>query len=658
MSWFLSLILVGAVVSTGTTMPNYNNHNAVANDSSSSKTIIIGGEETKRFEKTYSFNPDGKIEVSNVNGSIYIEAWDRPEIYLSAKTVADTKERLDDVDIDITSTANNFKVSAEYQRRKYQRGKRKNYGKLYVTFRLKVPRTAVLDDIETVNGSVNVSNMTNYTEVSAVNGAVKASNLRGTAKLSTVNGTVYADFDDLNDSSSISLGTVNGSVKLNIPSNANATVKANTVNGSISNEFGLPIRKGKYVGRDLYGRIGSGNVKVRLSSVNGGLSINNKDGGTTNPAVNLLKQKTSDDFDESFEGQMAINTAKMNKQISKSVSKAMSQAETNRRKAIERQREIRDRNREKQREIRNRNREKQREIRDRNREKQRESRTINKERLKEIERETERIEEGMVRASEALYLSRRSPFVQEKSASFEVLGVAKIDIDAEDCDVVVKGWNKNEVKYTVSRITRTGNNTKDLRTRVSHTKTKGKSKVEIEINNESPNTFSSKEKTNKVRLEVYVPKKSNLKVSSDQEVRLEGVNGELELNGSDGSINVRDSYGKLKLDTSDANVRVIGFDGELEEVSVDSNIYLEGNFTKIRSKAKDGNVYLTLPDRANATITTNSEVDFEDVKLAKVISIQKNKTKVLDIGNGGYKYNFDFVDGNLTIRSKSSLSDD
>jgi DUF4097 and DUF4098 domain-containing protein YvlB len=649
MSWFISLILAGAVLTSGNNIPNFEYQSTSANTPEVVKNVV--SDVTEDFEKTYPFNPDGKIAVSNLNGSIYIEAWDRPEIQLIAQKVADSKERLSEVQIDIEDSTSNFRVKTDYKAWKDRTGniyksdsKYKNYGKLYVTFRLKVPRTAFLDTIETVNGSVEVSNMTNYTEITAVNGAVKASNLRGTAKLSTVNGTVYADFDDLNDSSSISLGTVNGSVKLNIPSTANATVKANTVNGSISNQFNLPVRKGKYVGRDLYGRIGNGNVKIKLSSVNGGLSINNKDGGTTNPAVNLLQQKTSDDFDDAFESSINVDTDKINKVIAKSVSesqKALDIAKIEMRNERQRARQIERDQKRAERTIERENARAKKEI------------IIDQEKLqKEVEKAMERVENDLVRASEALYLTRRSPFIQEKTGSFEVKGTPRVVIDADECNVVVRGWEKQEVKYIISRITRTGNETKDLRTRISG----NKSEVEIEVTNDSPATSTASQIANQVRVEVFVPKKSNLKISSNREIRLEGVNGELELNGNDGSINVRDSQGRLKVESVDGTVRIVGFNGVLETTSVDGDVYLEGNFEKIRSESNDGNVYLTLFENANATLITNGIVDFRDIRLRGEANVQKGEMKTLYVGNGDSKYNFEFAQGKLIVRPKSSLN--
>lgn len=634
MSWFISLLLAGAVFTSGNNLSDYEYQNTATNDLNTAKNTVL--DETERFEQTYPFNPNGKIRVSNLNGSIKIEAWDRSEIKLVAIKTASSKERLADVDVKIDAGQDSFKVETDYKNWK-NRSWRKN-DSLYVNYELIVPRTAVLSEIESTNGSVEVSNMTNYTEISAVNGSVKASNLRGTAKLSTVNGTVYADFDDLSDSSSISLETVNGSVKLNIPSNSNATIKANTVNGSISNEFGLPIKKGEWVGRDLYGRIGNGNVKIKLISVNGGLSINNKDGGTTNPAVNLLPQKTSDDFDDSFDLEMNIDLAKANKDIAKAVkesSKAIAIAQKETAKAMkELKKEKVLINTEKLREV------------------------VDAEKIqKEVSEQMEQAEEDLVRASEAVYLSRRSPFVQEKTGSFEVKGVPRVVIDAEDCDVLVRGWDKQEVKYVISRIAHTGIDNKDLKTRISS----DKSEVQIKVTNEDAGSRFADNVTNQVRVEVFVPKKSNLKVSSKREIRLEGVSGELELNGTNESINVRDSYGKLKIESIGGTVRIIGFEGELETVSENADVYLEGDFKKIWSEANNGRVYLTLPDEFNATIFTNRLGIKCNCKLGSQVSIGglnlvKESENVWLVGKGGFKYNFDFSDGELFVRPKSSLN--
>ena len=66
---------------------------------------------------------------------------------------------------------------------------------------------------------------------------------------------------------------MNGSIVLSVPSGANAQVKASTVHGQISNDFGLTVEEGQYVGRNLSGQIGSGGPPIKLNNVNGSISI-------------------------------------------------------------------------------------------------------------------------------------------------------------------------------------------------------------------------------------------------------------------------------------------------------------------------------------------------------------------------------------------------
>ncbi|HLM00527.1 MAG TPA: hypothetical protein VK400_05695 [Pyrinomonadaceae bacterium] len=297
MSWVISLVLAGLMITPAGSNLSINTSNNFVN---ANAPVVVSLNETERFEQTYPLNANGRVSVSNINGSITVEAWDKNEVRLEAVKTADTKETLAEVQVRIDARPDSFKVETDYGswRNNGAGGawKNKNHGRLEVQYRLQVPRGAVLDEVETVNGSVTISNMTNSTKASAVNGNVKATNLRGTARISTVNGTTEADFDSVSNTGRISLETVNGKVILTVPSDINATVRADSLNGQIINDFGLPVRKGEYVGRDLYGRIGTGELQIRLESVNGDLIVRRKqDGKTPNPAVNLLNQKSKAD---------------------------------------------------------------------------------------------------------------------------------------------------------------------------------------------------------------------------------------------------------------------------------------------------------------------------------------------------------------------------
>ena len=75
---------------------------------------VIRLDETERFEQTYPLNANGRVSVSNVNGSITIETWERNEVKLEAVKTADSKERLAEVEIKIDAKADSFSVETDY----------------------------------------------------------------------------------------------------------------------------------------------------------------------------------------------------------------------------------------------------------------------------------------------------------------------------------------------------------------------------------------------------------------------------------------------------------------------------------------------------------------------------------------------------------------
>jgi hypothetical protein len=640
MSWLISLVLAGVVFSTDSTVPvqrsNYSN--------AETTTKVIRLDETERFEQTYPLSPTGRVSVSNVNGSVTIDTWDRNEVKLEAVKTADEKDRLTEVEIKIDAQRDYLSVETNYDnwKRDNNRGW-KNYGKLTVDYHLTVPRNAVLSEIETVNGSVTITNSNNMTKASTVNGQVVATNLRGTANLSTVNGNVEANFDQLQSTSKISLNTVNGTVNLMIPSDANATVKADTVNGNISNDFGLPVRKGEYVGRDLYGKIGSGEVQIRLNSVNGALNIHRKqDGKSVNPAVNLLPAKSQDDEDwdnddSDNDDDDNVNVSKMNKEVNKSVKK--SQKET----AVQ----IRETQREVQRA-------------------QREIERVKPEIVKinpEIKINQEaiqaKIDEGMQRQRESMERLSNinffpgSPVIEKKSETFTVKNTPKVTVDARNCAVTVRGWDKQEVQYSITRISK-GRNQPPLAYTADHSD----SEVKITVNSAKDADDSDfNNNRERVRVEVFVPKKSNLRILTNREIRLENVSGDIDLTGSDESINVREVDGKLKIASASGTIRVIGFKGEIESQTADGDMNLEGDFDKITATTGTGNIIVTLPDDASATINSNTEsVCLDGIAPSKIKTVDiGDKTAMWRIGGGKAIYNFNVAEGQVFVRSISNL---
>ena len=638
MYWLISLVMAGVMFSAESNLPVHTNYNIAE----SNNITVVRLDETERFEQTYPLNANGKVSVSNVNGSITIETWDNPQVRLEAVKTADTKERLSEVEIKIEARQDSFSVETNYDNWKRDGKGWRNHGKLQVEFKLTVPRTAVLDEIETVNGSITISNAANTTKASAVNGEVRATNLRGTANLSTVNGTVEADFDQLQTGSRISLNTVNGTVNLMIPSDANATVKADTVNGSISNDFGLPVRKGKYVGKDLYGKIGSGDVQIKLNSVNGGLSVKRKnDGKSVNPATNLLNMKNEDNDDwnddDEDEDNSNIKSPKPpkppvpneldNEALNKSIEDAVKQAEKEIEKISPELKKI---------------------TAEGFKQAAEELKLINSEEFKKTLKEAQETQKAVLAQMREANWLVGSPKLEKKSGSFAVKGIPKITVEAKNCAVTVRGWDKSEVGYSIVKISRRSQ--KPLATDSSISVKNTDSEVNIKVLSETASAddviFNE---LNRVRLEVFVPKKSNLKITTSGEIRLEGVSGEVELNGADDAMDVRDSDGKLRLTTADGRIRVIGFKGEIHAQTADGDVHLEGDFQKLFAHTEDGAIILTLPGNVNANLATNKDITNEGLALTK------EKENNWRVGKGGADYLLQSADGQIIVRTANAL---
>ncbi|MBA2378231.1 MAG: hypothetical protein H0V76_01495 [Blastocatellia bacterium] len=623
MSWFYSLIITVVLMSSGgadlADSPAEVLHDAAELVRAEQK------DEIEKIEQSYPLNADGRVRVSNVNGSIVIQAWDRNEVRLEATKVADSREALNRIEVEVDARPESFSVSTKYPDGGLVMGRR---GKAEVQYRLSVPRTARLEEIETINGSVDVSNFVNFTKVSAVNGAVTAKNLSGSANLSTVNGEVCADFSSLTAGTRISLGTVNGRVSLTIPSDSNATIKADSLTGNITNDFGIGVRKGEFVGSNLHGRLGSGDANIDLNSVSGALSVmRRKDGATVSGVSDLLSGKGT-----TYRVYGERDTA--------------ARAEAVSRAALESARGVR---------------------------------VLTEKELAEVQKELDKIgpelarlsvdTEATVRASldspevqtamkqaltvntEALgrlrevYWGAGVPYAERRTNTIAVSGIPRITIEAKGCTLRIRSWDRPEVKYTVTEVS-------DSRRReaieVGESTTGAEVNLNFIDNNRTPRYGFVGERANS-RVEILVPKNSNLKIDTDGEIRVEGVTGTIELVGDGAVMDLRDLDGNLNLSAKDSRVRLIGFSGAFRSDTSDSTVLLEGHFRELRATSADDAITLTVPDGSNFELSSNEEIKTDGLEAVR------ETNNLWRFGSGGTTFDFELSQGSLTVRNLTQL---
>jgi DUF4097 and DUF4098 domain-containing protein YvlB len=240
-----------------------------------------GGDEaqlTSELRVTKPLAAGGRVSLKNINGSVRVAVWDRPEVRVDAVKKARTQKRLDEADIQVTAADNAVSIRTVYPdaELRFERGGRDNPAS--VEYSLTVPRDARVDSIELINGSLEVEGPAGEIKASSVNGRLVARGLSGPARLSTINGPLEVSFDRL-ASGTVSLGSVNGPLTVTLPPDADATLRATTIHGTITNDLGLTAAHSPHTGSSLGGVLGGGAARLRLDNVNGSIHVRRAAGG-------------------------------------------------------------------------------------------------------------------------------------------------------------------------------------------------------------------------------------------------------------------------------------------------------------------------------------------------------------------------------------------
>lgn len=252
------------------------------------------GKLTEEFHHTYPLSANGRIELENINGAVHITSWDQNEVKVDAVKYANTKERLDEAKIEVEAENDFVSIRTQYpdHNNTFDGGWNDPAG---VEYTLTVPRTARLDEISLVNGSLDIHGVAGEIRASCVNGKLTGQDLQGRLDLSTVNGKLDVQLRQL-ETDSIRLSSVNGGLEVTLPSDANARIDASTVSGGIDDDFGLHVNHHRWIGHDLRAELGSGQTRIELSNVNGHIEIRRaNDGRAISPVKDLGSSDKDDD---------------------------------------------------------------------------------------------------------------------------------------------------------------------------------------------------------------------------------------------------------------------------------------------------------------------------------------------------------------------------
>lgn len=230
-------------------------------------------DETKTFSETYEFDAQGNVAIDNINGDITISGWDKDEISLEYTVTADDEDDLERVKVDVAHSERELDIEVDIESGGFM-----SWGGSSgeVDFELKVPYGVSLRTIESVNGNIEIGAVRGEMKVDTVNGSIVIKNAASDVKFGTVNGNVEVSLDALSSSARIKGDSVNGDIEVTLPENDGFELKSDTVNGSLSNDFGIEVDEGEYVGADMEGKYKSGGASLKFDTVNGDIEIRKK----------------------------------------------------------------------------------------------------------------------------------------------------------------------------------------------------------------------------------------------------------------------------------------------------------------------------------------------------------------------------------------------
>jgi DUF4097 and DUF4098 domain-containing protein YvlB len=172
---------------------------------------------------------------------------------------------------------------------------------------------------------------------------------------------------------------------------------------------------------------------------------------------------------------------------------------------------------------------------------------------------------------------------------YTVAGTPDIRLTTFDGAIEIQSWDKRDVVIEIEKRGATREAVDALEVKSEQ---QG-NRIELEVKKPRTESFSnfSFHQSASARLIVSVPHEVNVIArSGDGSIRIERINGRLELRTGDGSIRASDVGGELILNTGDGSVTVEGARGRMELDTGDGGVNVTGRLTAVKVHTGDGSI--------------------------------------------------------------------
>jgi hypothetical protein len=242
----------------------------------------LGIELEKRLQKSYDLGSGGEVAVSNVNGSVVVEGWDRDVVRVEAvKKVragsrARAEEALERLEVRVSREGDRLEI-----RTRRPEGSSGVFAWVFgnhvqggVSYTVSVPRRTDVE-VDTVNGRVTIRGVAGEVEADTTNGRIDVEDVSGSVDAGTTNGGIRVALRAVGEGRSMRFSTTNGGIQLSLPRSARVSLDASTTNGGIDLDD-LPADDRSQSRRHLRAEVNGGGPEIRLTTTNGGIKISGR----------------------------------------------------------------------------------------------------------------------------------------------------------------------------------------------------------------------------------------------------------------------------------------------------------------------------------------------------------------------------------------------
>jgi hypothetical protein len=261
-SWFLS----------GCHIHDYDPYNDSRNYDHDGSYHVDNNNYIAKEDITYKFpvNSRSRIRLNGINGSMTVIGRSGSDSIIilceklcSSESVRDAQNHLSDLIINFQDVSTELYTKTIQPSESYGRGYTVNYI-VYIPDNFEVY-------LDLVNGAIQINNINNYISINNTNGNALINNCSGNTYINLINGLIDCR-QSMPLNGRITLYTINGNINLGIPSGTSSDVSVSTISGSI-NYYNLNFINLNSTLSSLQGRLGNGQGKIILSTINGRINL-------------------------------------------------------------------------------------------------------------------------------------------------------------------------------------------------------------------------------------------------------------------------------------------------------------------------------------------------------------------------------------------------